>query len=62
MNKSPTHRAYVVSSPKKEGDKSVWTQIGSVWPHNSGNGFDVVIREGISVNGRIVCTEPKDKE
>ena len=61
MSNKPTHRAYVVSAPRKEGEKSVWTEIGAVWPHKAG-GFDVVIREGISVSGRIVCTEPKDKE
>src|ERR1700676_4494010 len=36
------------------------TEIGSVWPHKNGNGFDVVLRENISVSGRIVCTEPKE--
>jgi len=62
MSKSPSHRAYVVSTPKKEGDKGIWTEIGAIWPHKNGNGFDLVIREGISVSGRIVCTEPKDKD
>ena len=57
----PSHRAYVVST-KKEGEKSIWTEIGAVWPHKNGNGFDVVIREGISASGRIVCTEPKTTE
>jgi hypothetical protein len=58
----PSHRAYVVSTPKKEGDKGFWREVGVVWPHKTGNGFDVVIHEGISVHGRIVCTEPKEKE
>jgi hypothetical protein len=31
-----------------------------VWPHKSGNGFDVVLFDQISVGGRIVCTVPKD--
>ena len=57
----PSHRAHVVSSPRKEGDKGIWTEIGVIWPHKSGNGFDLVVREGISVSGRIVCTEPKEK-
>jgi len=61
MSKSPSHRAYVVSTPKKEGDKAIWTEIGVIWAHKSGNGFDLVVREGISISGRIVCTEPKEK-
>jgi hypothetical protein len=60
MSSKPTHRAYVVSTPKKEGDKGVWREIGAVWPHKNGKGFDVVIHEGIAVHGRIVCTEPKE--
>ena len=58
----PTHHAYVVSTPKSEDAKAIWTRIGSVFPHKNGNGFDIVIREGLSVSGRIVCTEPKEKE
>jgi len=59
MSSKPTHRAYVVSTPKKDGDKGIWREVGAVWPHKNGNGFDVLIHEGISVHGRIVCTEPK---
>jgi hypothetical protein len=62
MSSKPTHRAFVVSTPKKEGEKGIWREIGAVWPHKNGKGFDVVIHEGISVHGRIVCTEPKKDE
>jgi len=59
MNK-PTHRAYVVVEPKEGSDrKATWVEVGAVWPHKNGNGFDVVIPPGISASGRIVCTEPK---
>ena len=61
MSKSPSHRVYVVSTPKKPGEKGFWHEVGSVWPHSKGSGFDVVLYEGISVHGRIVCTEPKQK-
>lgn len=59
----PTHIAYVVIDPKEgSGKKPVWRRIGSVWPHQrGGGGFDVVIDDQISVAGRIVCTEPKEK-
>jgi hypothetical protein len=62
MSSKPTHRAYVVSKAKDGSDqKSFWHEVGVVWPHSKGKGFDVVIHDGISVSGRIVCTEPKDK-
>jgi uncharacterized protein (UPF0335 family) len=63
-NSKPTHLAYVVIPPKegREKDKkSIWRKVGAVWPHTKGNGFDVVIDEQISVAGRIVCTEAKEK-
>ena len=62
MSKSPSHYAYVVSTPKKAGDKGFWTRIGSVFPHGNAKGFDLVIAENIAVSGRIVCTEPKEAE
>lgn len=59
----PTHKAYVVTQAKEGSDgKAIWHEVGAVWPHKNGNGFDVVITEGLSVTGRIVCTERKDKE
>ncbi len=61
-NSPPTHRAYVVSQPREKGGKGLWHEVGVVWPHKNGNGFDVVLYEGISIHGRIVCTEPKEKE
>jgi hypothetical protein len=63
MSSKPSHRAFVVTETKKGSDqKTFWHEVGVVWPHKSGKGFDVVIHEGISVTGRIVCTEPKDKD
>jgi hypothetical protein len=59
---NPTHRAYVVTKAKDDPDKGFWHEVGSVFPHKAGKGFDLVIPEGISVSGRIVCIEPKDKE
>ena len=60
-SKLPTHRASVVTEGKPgTNQKSYWHPVGSVWPHKSGKGFDLVIPEGISVSGRIVCTELKE--
>jgi len=61
MSSRPSHRAYVVTNPK-EGGKGFWHEVGVVWPHKNGSGFDVQIHEGISVSGRIVCTEPKKED
>ena len=59
----PTHNAYVVINPKEGSEKkAVWREVGAVWPHKTGNGFDLVIPEGISVTGRIVCTVLKQEE
>ena len=63
MTKKPSHRAYVVSQPKAgSGQKGFWHEVGVVWPHKTGNGFDVVIHDGISVSERIVCRQPKEKD
>jgi hypothetical protein len=60
MSSKPSHRAHVVTEAKQGTDqKSRWYEVGVVWPHKNGKGFDVVIPPGISVSGRIVCTEPK---
>ena len=59
----PTHIAYVVTDPKEgSGKKAVWHEVGGIWPHEKGKGFDVVIHKGMSVYGRLVCTERKEKE
>ena len=58
----PTHIAYVVADAKEGKDKkSMWREVGAVWPHKSGKGFDVVIYDQVAISGRIVCTERKDK-
>ncbi|MBS0448496.1 MAG: hypothetical protein JSR59_21450 [Proteobacteria bacterium] len=57
----PTHRAYIVeSTPEGSERKSRWTEVGAVWPHRSGHGFDLVLPAGLAVSGRIVCVAPKD--
>ena len=55
MSNKPTHRAYVVKNfTGKDGEeKGRWLEIGSVWPHSNGNGFDVKL-EALPIDGRIV--------
>lgn len=64
MSTKPTHHAYIVVDPKEGSDKKPqWIKVGAVWPHkNAGGGFDLVIPEGISLTGRIVCRPPKADE
>ena len=63
MTTKPTHTAYVVTEPKEGSDrKAHWHPVGSIWPHRNGKGFDLVIPTGLSVSGRIVCTERKADE
>jgi hypothetical protein len=65
-NSKPTHKAYVVNQVKDPAKPnnftSYWREVGAVWPHKNGNGFDITIYDGLAVSGRIVCTEPKPKE
>ncbi len=50
MSSKPTHRAYIVLDPKEGSDKKpYWHDVGAVWQHGDGKGFDVVIPAGLSV-------------
>jgi hypothetical protein len=63
MSSKPSHIAYVVTEPREGSEKKAfWHRVGSIWPHKSGKGFDLVITPGISVTGRIVCTEPREPD
>ena len=63
MSNKPSHIAYVVTDPKDGSDKkATWHPVGTVWQHQNGKGFDLVIPPGVTLSGRIVCTERKDKE
>jgi len=61
-SKKPTHRAFTVKTFKgNDGEeKSRWLQIGSVWTHKDGKGFDVNL-EALPTDGRIIIRldEPK---
>lgn len=57
----PSMRAYVIQENKTAAAKPFWVEVGAVWPHQNGTGFDLVIPEGLSVTGRVVCIEPKTK-
>jgi hypothetical protein len=61
-NKKPTHRAHIVRNyTDKDGtERSHWTDIGSVWTHADGKGYDVILC-AFPLDGRLVIRpdEPK---
>jgi hypothetical protein len=58
--KRPTHRVYAVT--KTGGDKSYWTEIGAVWAHQDGKGFNVKL-DYLPLNGaEIVIREPRAEQ
>ena len=59
----PTHTAYIVIDPREGSDrKAQWIEVGAVWPHKNGTGFDLVLADQLAVSGRIVCTVRKDRD
>jgi hypothetical protein len=63
MSNKPSHIAHVVEQPKEGSDrKAIWHRVAAVWPHKNGPGFDLVIPPGVTLSGRIVCTELKDED
>ncbi|MEO1187607.1 MAG: hypothetical protein AAFW60_00935 [Pseudomonadota bacterium] len=48
---------------KSSGEvKTFWHRVGTAFPHNNGNGFNLVIPEGMSVSGRVLMLERTAKE
>jgi hypothetical protein len=57
MNKAtqpnrPSHHLYVVQG---EGDSAIWTEIGALWRHADGNGFNLDLR-ALPITGEKVRT------
>jgi hypothetical protein len=44
-----------------EGESSYWTKIGSAWPHDDGDGFNLTL-SAIPVAGRLVIRKRQPKE
>lgn len=58
-SKSPSHIVYQVRD--RDGKKGFWTRIGSAWPHQDGNGFNVQL-EVVPLDGRITVRVASDKK
>ena len=52
--KQPTHRAYSVI--RREGQDDFWLNIGLVFPHKDGKGFNIML-QAFPLDGKIVCRE-----
>jgi hypothetical protein len=52
--RQPTHRAYSVI--KREGQDDFWLNIGLVFPHKDGGGFNIML-QSLPLDGKIVCRE-----
>jgi hypothetical protein len=54
---TPTHRAYSVI--KREGQDDYWLNLGLVFPHKDGSGFNIIL-QALPLDGKIVCREISD--
>lgn len=56
----PSHRVYAVV--KRNGDASVWDEIGAAWSHKDGKGFNLKLNYLPLNAADIVIREPKPKD
>jgi hypothetical protein len=62
--RGPDATAYAVRDFERGGKQdSSWLKVGSVWKHDDGDGFNVVL-DAMPVSGKIVVrtNKPKGKE
>lgn len=52
--RQPSHRAYSVIH--REGQDDYWLNIGLVFPHKDGTGFNIML-QALPLDGKIVCRE-----
>lgn len=57
---SPTHYAYQVRDIRGS-EKSVWTRVGSVWPHADGKGFNIQL-DAVPLDGRLSLRTVSEKQ
>jgi hypothetical protein len=56
---TPTHRAYSVI--KRDGQDDYWLNVGLVFPHKDGSGFNIIL-QAFPLDGKIVCREIGDDD
>ena len=52
--RQPSHRAYSVI--RREGQDDFWLNIGLVFPHKDGTGFNIML-QAFPLDGKVVCRE-----
>jgi hypothetical protein len=57
--KQPTHRAYSVI--RREGQDDFWLNLGLVFPHKDGSGFNIML-QAFPLDGKIVCRKITDED
>lgn len=64
QTQQPTYRAFTVI--KREGQDDYWLPIGAAFPHQNGDGFNVVLQALPLTSGdgtcKIVLRPPKDDQ
>lgn len=60
---TPAFIAYIVTEANGGGpdSRATWREIGIVFLHKKGNGFDLLLHPQIAVSGRIVITQRKER-
>ena len=56
---TPTHRAYSVI--KRDGQDDYWLNLGLVFPHKDGSGFNIIL-QAFPLDGKIVCREVTEED
>ena len=57
--RQPTHRAYSVI--RREGQDDFWLNVGIVFPHKDGDGFNIML-QALPLDGKIVCRAISEEE
>jgi hypothetical protein len=57
--RQPTHRAYSVI--RREGQDDFWLNLGLVFDHKDGKGFNIVL-QALPLDGKIVCREVAEQQ
>ena len=64
QTQQPTYRAFTVI--KREGQDDYWLPIGAAFPHQNGDGFNIVLQALPLTSGdgtcKIVLRPPKDEQ
>lgn len=57
-SQQPAFRAFTVV--KREGADDFWLPIGAAFPHQDGDGFNLVL-QALPIDGRVVLRTPKEE-